>query len=666
MRGRGPHGLADENGMALVIAVGTMLVLAIALIAVIQLAAGSARHASRSNAEQEAYALAEAGVNNGAATLRASTNPSTWPEYASLTTAQRTFTVAGNTVLWSRSGPTGCGSNCWLWTISATSSVKNPTGSNASPSTRAVAKQFRVNATSGSFPFGGSFLYSDGDVDFTGGSATQEAIIAEGNVLLGGGGWVDPSARALSVRGTIKIGNSNGYAGQGPTTALTANIPDATQNFANVLSTAAFPATGWIKIYNEYMTYAGKTATQFTGLTRGAFVSTAVPHAASGGDNIVSGASPPTLTSAIDASVTTIPVTSTAGFKGTSPCTNCPGMIKIANSTCPSGIPEKCVEYIAYTGHTATSFTGATRGYVPDFPAALHGSGAVVDGRLAEVHTIGGCIQLCGLIQSETPTDTNLLQDLPAWVNGKPTFNVAQAALDAAPGPGVGRQPSPPCTIDGESTAFSTSPNPYYNSSLPLLDLTPGTDYTCTATSPVYGAGQLSWKSSTKELTIKGVVFLPADAEVGEHTTYITPVGGATLYLGGEFSLGAGITLCGLRLTSTTCDTKNWNPNTGSSLALVSKNLPAWGATPAQTGNDADHPAHQIEFKGGSVFQGLVFTDGLLKVGGGGIFSGTAMAGLIEYGGGSAAPAPGVLSLPLSASGGLSYSITYVDGTSTG
>src|SRR5262249_20878348 len=46
-------------------------------------------------------------------------------------------------------------------------------------------------------------------------------------------------------------------------------------------STAAFDASGAFKVDNEIITYAGKTATTFTGCTRGAAETTAVTHATS-------------------------------------------------------------------------------------------------------------------------------------------------------------------------------------------------------------------------------------------------------------------------------------------------------------------------------------------------------------------------------------------------
>src|SRR5947209_5635375 len=68
-RARPLRRLRDESGIALVMALGIMLVLTIALGTTIYLAASAARDAQRTNGGQKAYALGEAGVNNAIAAL---------------------------------------------------------------------------------------------------------------------------------------------------------------------------------------------------------------------------------------------------------------------------------------------------------------------------------------------------------------------------------------------------------------------------------------------------------------------------------------------------------------------------------------------------------------------------------------------------------------------
>src|SRR5438477_11107370 len=73
--GRGSHGVRrlvhDEEGIALLMALGIMLVLTIVLTTVVFITAGGARDTQRTNAGQKAQALAEAGINNAISVLNA-------------------------------------------------------------------------------------------------------------------------------------------------------------------------------------------------------------------------------------------------------------------------------------------------------------------------------------------------------------------------------------------------------------------------------------------------------------------------------------------------------------------------------------------------------------------------------------------------------------------
>ena len=64
--------LREEEGVALVLAIVSMLVLTITLTAVMFMTAAGARDAHRSNAGQKASALAESGINNALAVLNES------------------------------------------------------------------------------------------------------------------------------------------------------------------------------------------------------------------------------------------------------------------------------------------------------------------------------------------------------------------------------------------------------------------------------------------------------------------------------------------------------------------------------------------------------------------------------------------------------------------
>jgi hypothetical protein len=140
----------EEEGVALILAIISMLVLTIALTAVIFLTAAGARDAQRTNAGQRAYSLAESGVNNALAVLEANypgivgypgdnrlltTCPASLP-----TVCPYTSTYPTGTVRWSGTLDNSPAGLSWSdqWNIVARATVANPTGPNAAPVTRTV------------------------------------------------------------------------------------------------------------------------------------------------------------------------------------------------------------------------------------------------------------------------------------------------------------------------------------------------------------------------------------------------------------------------------------------------------------------------------------------------------------------------------------------------
>jgi hypothetical protein len=151
LRSRALARLRDERGIALVMAIGIMMVLTIALGTTMYFTATSARYANRSNASQKAYALAEAGVNNAIAVLHVSYDPPAtplWPGLASYLPAGQAAYNGGscsapvnNCTNWSGTlaGPfiaTSTSPWHYEWRITATGTVQNPTGPGTAPVTR--------------------------------------------------------------------------------------------------------------------------------------------------------------------------------------------------------------------------------------------------------------------------------------------------------------------------------------------------------------------------------------------------------------------------------------------------------------------------------------------------------------------------------------------------
>src|SRR5439155_4251556 len=126
------------------------LVLMTGLAAVSGLSSAGSGQASRGSAGQQAYALAEEGISNALAVLDAAPmtqasgcgNDASDYNWGGLN-AVKTTTESTGTVTWSGSlSNTTCAlaSGTYTWTLSATGSVKNPTGPSAANVTRSLTR----------------------------------------------------------------------------------------------------------------------------------------------------------------------------------------------------------------------------------------------------------------------------------------------------------------------------------------------------------------------------------------------------------------------------------------------------------------------------------------------------------------------------------------------
>ncbi len=177
----------DEGGFALVLALGVLLALSVSATSVALYTAQNSGTASRSLADQQALALAEAGMNNARSVLFASPSPlspSAVPQQTvtyETGTATHAGTLAGST-----------------WTLRGTGSVRNPTG--GALVTRTVSSLVAVSSGQQSSPNNAvwNYLYSDTP---PGGACMQ----------LSNGAVIDIP---LYVRGDLCMSNSSRVTGQ--------------------------------------------------------------------------------------------------------------------------------------------------------------------------------------------------------------------------------------------------------------------------------------------------------------------------------------------------------------------------------------------------------------------------------------------------------------------
>jgi Tfp pilus assembly protein PilX len=124
--------LGNQEGIALVMALGVMLVLTVSLVAIIDYSSTNTRSAERGEAKTLAIDVAEAGFGRAAAVLAEASNPS---DPAALPAGSTT--IEGSTASWSGT------LSGFTWTVTSVSTVPNPTGGTAISHT--VTGQFLVS-----------------------------------------------------------------------------------------------------------------------------------------------------------------------------------------------------------------------------------------------------------------------------------------------------------------------------------------------------------------------------------------------------------------------------------------------------------------------------------------------------------------------------------------
>jgi hypothetical protein len=133
------NALRDERGIALVMAMGVLLVISVSLVGVIYFTSANARTSNYSKSAQSAVAIAEAGINNALAAITDPANAGSLdnPTWLGSSSQPFTSTYPGGTVSW-------YGEFRWaddthpFWLVTATATVRNPTGPSAAPIRRTL------------------------------------------------------------------------------------------------------------------------------------------------------------------------------------------------------------------------------------------------------------------------------------------------------------------------------------------------------------------------------------------------------------------------------------------------------------------------------------------------------------------------------------------------
>lgn len=228
--------LTDERGIALMMTLGTMLVTSVVVVGVIQYSSAAGRGAGKSKADQGAYALAEAGINNAMAVLA---NPDNNALNSTLLPA-RTSTYEAGTVTWSGV----FNSSNARWTLTSVSSVRNATGATAAPVSRRIVAQVDVIPTL-SQPLNSSawnYIYSR-STGSTCDMTLQQSVAINSPLLVTGNLCLENSASVL--KGPVVVGGKLTMTSRNTVGTSTTKVSSAAiKNGCTTGSTTQNPCTG--------------------------------------------------------------------------------------------------------------------------------------------------------------------------------------------------------------------------------------------------------------------------------------------------------------------------------------------------------------------------------------------------------------------------------------
>jgi hypothetical protein len=203
--------LRRQDGISLVIAIGTLGVLSMTGATLVFYSSSNARNAEYSNRSASAYGLAEAGINEMMAVLSKPENNALMPELLPETTHQ----VEAGTVTWSGT----LDQLTQTWSLTATGRLDNPTGPGAADVERTLTAKVPVTPTL-TQPLNNpawNYIYSTGtgqpcDMTVANNVDGSSRLYVEGNLCLSNNVEIDQTS--LLVKGNLDLSN-NAQVGSG-------------------------------------------------------------------------------------------------------------------------------------------------------------------------------------------------------------------------------------------------------------------------------------------------------------------------------------------------------------------------------------------------------------------------------------------------------------------
>jgi Tfp pilus assembly protein PilX len=216
--------LRRQEGITLVMAIGILGVLTMTGTSLIYYSSTNARSAEYSDDKSSAYDLAEAGINEMMAVLSKPEN-NALNQYllgaqANGSVVHTTHTYDRGTVEWWGTLTQSAGTS--TWNLTSIGTIKNPTGSTASPATRTLTAKVPVIPTY-TQPLNNpawNFIYSRGtgstcDMTIQNSVLVQSPLYVAGNLCLTNTAAI--TAGPLVVQGSLTMAQSANYAGSSTT-----------------------------------------------------------------------------------------------------------------------------------------------------------------------------------------------------------------------------------------------------------------------------------------------------------------------------------------------------------------------------------------------------------------------------------------------------------------
>jgi Tfp pilus assembly protein PilX len=192
--------LKSERGMALVMALGVLVVLTILGTTVTYYSVANLHSTSHSTNDQRAFALAEAGLNNAVSVLSKPGNDPSNPNLLPASGSPATQTVDGGTLSYWGSYNSSTG----IWTVTGKGSLVNRAGTR--PVTRKVSQQWAVSSSQS-----WKYIYVDnpsGCLSLTASVQITQPLFDRGSLCMSSSAVVTSMASPVTVAGTIQTAAS--------------------------------------------------------------------------------------------------------------------------------------------------------------------------------------------------------------------------------------------------------------------------------------------------------------------------------------------------------------------------------------------------------------------------------------------------------------------------